>query len=274
MSATQPITTRLDWHDAANATTRLFCGRDYAGEPVEDRLVFYLQLAADCGLLAPGKRLLDLGAGLSWFDPLARKLGPEVILADDFGGGGGVSQADRAAALQTLDRYRRDFGIEVIEQDILRQPLPLGDASIDGVTCFHSLEHWHHSPKQLFAEIRRVLRPGGWLILATPNAANLRKRLHVIFGANIWSPLEEWYHDAPVFRGHVREPVVRDLHRLCEWNGFRATATHGRNFIGRDSHALRRLPRTLRYGIGLASQSVLRFFPTLCSDIHVVARKE
>ncbi|MEQ1861143.1 MAG: class I SAM-dependent methyltransferase [Chthoniobacteraceae bacterium] len=270
----QPITERADWLDAANAATRFFSNRDYNGERLEDRVVFYLQLAADCGLLAPGKRLLDLGAGICWFDPLAAKLGADVILADDFGGGGGVTQADRSDALEMLDRYRREFGIEIVEQDILRDPLPLPDSSIDGVTCFHSLEHWHHSPKALFAEIRRVLRPGGWLILATPNAANLRKRLHVILGANIWSGLEEWYHDAPVFRGHVREPIVRDLRQLCEWNGFRVTTTLGRNFIGRDSHALAWIPQRLRHGLVVATQSVLRFFPTLCSDIHVVAQKQ
>lgn len=273
MSALQPITSRPDWPEAANSVVRFFCDRDYDGSPFEARIIFYLQLAADCGLLAPGRRLLDLGAGISWFDPLARKLGAEVILADDFSGGGGVAQTDQGPAHQMLDRYRRELGIEAIELDFITQPLPLPDGSIDGVTCFHSLEHWHHSPKQLFSEIRRVLRPGGWLILATPNAANLRKRLHVLLGANIWSPLEEWYHDTPVFRGHVREPIVRDLHRLCEWNGFRVTATHGRNFIGRDSHALARLPRPLRHGIAIASQSVLRFFPSLCSDIHVVAQK-
>lgn len=261
------------WPAAVNAVCRFFTGRDHTGEPIEARIVFYVQLLADAGLLAAGRRIVDLGAGICWFDPLVHRLGPEVILVDDFGGGGGVAQADRDPALHLLERFRREFDLEIIEQDFLETPLPLADASIDAVTCFHSLEHWHHSPKNLFAEIVRVLRPGGRLILATPNAANLRKRLHVLFGANIWSGLEEWYHEQPVFRGHVREPIVRDLHRLMEWNGFRVVATHGRNFIGRDSHALAWLPRPLRHGFVIAADTALRFFPTLCSDIHVVGQK-
>jgi SAM-dependent methyltransferase len=267
------VIARSDWPEARRAVFRFFTGREYAGERIEDRIIFYLQMLEDRGLLAPGCRIADLGAGIYWFDAFVKKLGPDVVLIDDFGGGGGVDQADRNPAFDMLARYRSELGLEVIEQDFIRVPLPLPDASLDGITCFHSLEHWHHSPKKLFGEMRRVLKPGGWLFLATPNAANLRKRLHVLFGANIWSPLEEWYHDEPVFRGHVREPIVRDLHRLCEWNGLRVAATYGRNFIGRDSMVLAWLPRPLRHGLGRASQSVLQFFPALCSDLHVVAQK-
>jgi SAM-dependent methyltransferase len=269
-----PVTQRPEWLPAVRDVTRFFTGREYAGEPLEDRIVFYVQLLEDQGLLAPGKRIVDLGAGIYWFDLLVQRMGPEVVLVDDFGGGGGVDLADRSPALKFVDRYRTEFGMEVIEQNFIDEPLPFPDGSVDAITCFHSLEHWHHTPKPLFAEIRRVLKPGGCLILATPNAANIRKRVHVIFGANIWSPLEEWYHDTPHFRGHVREPIVRDLHRLCEWNDLRVVATHGRNFIGRDSLVLRWIPKKIRHGIAIVAQSVLQFFPTLCSDIHVVARKE
>ena len=262
------------WDGALRDVFRFFNGREYAGETVEARIVFYVQLLADHGLLAPGKRIADLGAGICWFDPLVARFGADIVLVDDFGGGGGVDNENRDPALDTLSRYRREFGLEIIEQNFLDNPLPFADASLDAVTCFHSLEHWHHSPKNLFHEIRRVVRPGGFLILATPNAANLRKRLHVMLGANIWSSLDEWYHEQPFFRGHVREPILRDLRRLCEWNGFRVVASHGRNFIGRDSHALSRLPRPLRHGLAIAAEQVLRYFPTLCSDIHVVARKE
>ena len=269
----RPVTERPDWPAAIRDVFVFFNGREPAGEPLEDRIVFYVQMLENFSLLQPGKRVVDLGAGIYWFNPLVRKLGAEVILIDDYGGGGGVDNADRAPALKLVERYRSELGLEVIEQDFLETPLPLPDASADAITCFHSLEHWHNSPKNLFAEITRVLKPGGHLFIATPNAANLRKRIFVLFGANIWSPLEEWYHEQPLFRGHVREPIVRDLHRIMEWNGFDVVATYGRNFIGRDSQVLSFLPRALRHWLGRTTQSVLQYFPTLCSDIHVVGRK-
>lgn len=267
------ITERKDWNEALANCHRFFTGQPYDGSPLEARIGFYLQMLEDRGLLAPGKTVMDLGAGIYWFDPLMKFLGARPVLVDDYGGGGGVDNTDRTAAQDLLRRYRDDLGMEMHEQDILTQRLPAEDATIDGVTCFHCLEHWHNSPKKLFGEIRRVLKPGGFLFLATPNAANIRKRFSVLLGGNNWSPLAEWYHEEPVFRGHVREPIVADLHRLCEWNGLEVVATHGRNFIGRDSQVLQWIPHGPRHVLAAGTQSILQFFPSLCSDIHVVARK-
>lgn len=267
------IIRRADWRDAVQKTHRLFTGRDHAGEPLETRIVFYLQMLEDRELLAPGKTIVDLGAGIYWFDPMVKLLGSEVVLVDDFGGGGGVDNADPTPALQMIARYRNELNIKVVEQDFLETPLAFPDASVDGVTCFHSLEHWHHSPKNLFREIARILRPGGYLFLATPNAVNIRKRITVPLGFNNWAGLEEWYHEQPHFRGHVREPIVGDLEKIMEWNGLRVDGVYGRNFIGRDSLVLSWLPRPLRHGLAAVTQLFLRFFPTLCSDIHVVGRK-
>lgn len=267
------ITKRQDWLDAVRRTYRFFNGREYAGEKLEERIVFYCQMMEDFGLLSPGKRIVDLGAGIYFFDPIIQSLGAEVHLVDDYGGGGGIDNADRREAEDILKRYREEWKFPMHELDILKSPLPFEDNSVDGITCFHCLEHWHNSPKQLFREITRVLKPGGLLFLATPNAANIRKRITVPLGMNNWAPLDEWYEEEPIFRGHVREPILADLRNICERNGLEVVAQYGRNFIGRDSLIMGRMPRALRHGMAAATQSILRFFPTLCSDIHVVGRK-
>lgn len=47
--------------------------------------------------------------------------------------------------------------------------LPFADDSFDVITSFETLEHLHERG-QFLAELHRVLRPGGKLILSTPNA--------------------------------------------------------------------------------------------------------
>ena len=47
-------------------------------------------------------------------------------------------------------------------------PLPLATASFDAVLCFETVEHLAQ-PARLVAELGRVTRPGGTLILTTPN---------------------------------------------------------------------------------------------------------
>jgi len=267
------VTQRTDWPAAIQHTFRFFNLKDYANEKIEPRIVFYLQMLENFDLLCPSTKLADLGAGIYWFDPLVQALGVDIHLVDDFGGGGGVDNLNRSPSATILKRYSEELNIPMHQQDILTGPLPFESGSMDAVTCFHCLEHWHHSPKKLFGEIRRILKPGGLLFLATPNAVNIRKRITVLLGMNNWSPLDEWFDEEPYFRGHVREPILKDLRSICVRNNFKVEAQYGRNFIGGDSQVLARFRRLPVHALANISQLFLQFVPTLCSDLHVVARK-
>jgi FkbM family methyltransferase len=50
--------------------------------------------------------------------------------------------------------------------------LPYPDDSIDGVILEETLHRLCYDPVQAVAEMHRVLKPGGWLLLTTPNAAS------------------------------------------------------------------------------------------------------
>lgn len=235
---------------------------------------FYLWMLAEQSMLRPGVHVVDVGCGLSAFGPVCRAAGLRVTLVDDFGGGGGVSLGQPVEDIPHLKAFENELGLEIVRLNVLHKPLPFADNSVEVVTCFHSLEHWHNSPKPVLQDFKRVLKPGGYVILATPNAVNVRKRLYVLMGRTNYPRLEEWYYEGdPVFRGHVREPVMRDLWDMMAWSGFETVAAHGRNFIGRRSHALGFLPGPLVNAVAAGSDKLLRLFPTLCSDLHVVGRK-
>jgi SAM-dependent methyltransferase len=241
---------------------------------LDKRNEFYLKMLSDHDALERGKKLVDLGAGLSVFGPVCKAYGMDVTLIDDFGGGGGVDLDRPETSMPLLDVFERRFGLSIVRSNFLEEPLPLPTSSVDAITCFHSLEHWHHSPKRLFKEIVRILKPGGLLVIATPNAVNLRKRTFVLLGKSNLPTLKDWYDEGdPVFRGHVREPIIADLKGLIERNGMKVEGVYGRNFIGQRSKVLAGVPAPILGFVARASQAVLRFFPSLCSDIHVVGRK-
>jgi SAM-dependent methyltransferase len=54
----------------------------------------------------------------------------------------------------------------VVEGEVWEAGLPAG--AFDVVTCWHVIEH-ASQPRRVIEEIHRVVRPGGWLVLATPN---------------------------------------------------------------------------------------------------------
>jgi SAM-dependent methyltransferase len=239
-----------------------------------ERLQLYCELLDAGGVTARRGRVADLGAGLTGLAPLLQALGARVTIVDDFGGGGSVDRQNPDAAHAILSRLRGRLGVEIVEQDLLTTPLPFADDSVDVVTSFHCLEHLHHSPRGLMEEIRRVLRPGGRFVIGTPNAVNLRKRLSVFLGRTNLGELEEWYFDGSPYRGHVREPVVADLVRLCEWNGLGVERVVGANFLGTTSKSFATLPRFLQPFVRGFAVGVLPRWPGLCSDIHVVAAKQ
>jgi len=166
-------------------------------DQVDKREAFYLSIIDQLGLLKPGIKAVDLGAGFSRFSPVLSQLGPHVTILDDFGGGGGIAHGQDAEQRKetdvVLNRLRIKLGLDIIETDILCQPLPFPDKSVDLITCFHVLEHWHNSPKFLFDEIQRVMKPGGYIFIATPNSVNIRKRLWVLFGASNLPKIEDFY---------------------------------------------------------------------------------
>jgi ubiquinone/menaquinone biosynthesis C-methylase UbiE len=59
--------------------------------------------------------------------------------------------------------------------------LPYGDATFDRAMCLDVLEHLTLGDQpQAFAELARVLRPGGELLVSVPNLAHLQSRVHFL----------------------------------------------------------------------------------------------
>ena len=62
----------------------------------------------------------------------------------------------------------------------LNRPLPFPSEAFDVVACVEGIEHLER-PVDALREFRRVLRPGGTLVLTTPNILHLGSRVRVLF---------------------------------------------------------------------------------------------
>ena len=85
----------------------------------------------------------------------------------------------------------------------LGESLPFRDAALDGVTFVEVIEHIVHA-EDLLAELARVIRPGGWIVITTPNVAHLTYRVRALTGH---PPKQEGYH----YRFFTRKTLAQAL---------------------------------------------------------------
>ncbi len=63
--------------------------------------------------------------------------------------------------------------------DLDRVPFPLGDASADVVAAVETIEHLEN-PRAFFRELQRIVRPGGWVVVTTPNQLSVLSLLTLV----------------------------------------------------------------------------------------------
>lgn len=104
-------------------------------------------------------------------------------------------------------------------------PIDLNDAQFpdrwpdpkqfDGVVLAEVIEHLPTAPTLVLRMLRSLVRPGGWLLVQTPNAAALNNRLTMFAGKN---PFEAIREDA-TNPGHFREYTLNELLALGPQSG-------------------------------------------------------
>jgi SAM-dependent methyltransferase len=125
-----------------------------------------------------------------------------------------------------------EAGLHVTQGDLLTTKFP--DAAFNAVTMVHVMEHLVE-PRRHLAECMRILKPGGRLMLITPNARSLGHRR---FGAS-WRGLEPPRH-LQIFTLSSLRQLVKDL-------GFRIQRSHA---SARDAGYLLLFSERLRSGSG------------------------
>ncbi len=170
-----------------------------------DRVEELLRRAAAEG---PTARALEVGPGSGVYLPLLAGLYDEVVAAD-------VEPAFLDQAHRLRETHRN---LVPMADDITNTDLP--PASFDLVLCSEVIEHIPDSPGALWG-IHRVLKPGGLLVLSTPQPLSpLEVAGRVAFLPGVIDLVRRVYREPILATGHVNLLAERELRRQMAVPGF------------------------------------------------------
>ena len=140
-----------------------FTGERFTPECVREIRYEHLHRYAFAAELVRGRAVLDAACGEGYGSALLAATASRVT---------GVDLSPEAVA-HARDRYRQP-NLSFEAADCLR--LPFADDAFDAVVSFETLEHLEDHDG-LLREFRRVLKPGGFLLISSPDKAVYSERL-------------------------------------------------------------------------------------------------
>lgn len=159
-------------------------------------------------------RCLELGGNpyfTTWL--LLEHTGLDVTVANYFGGEEGTGR-QVLGWTRNGQRFTREIDFDHFNSEESAFPYP--DSSFDVVLYCEIIEHLLMNPVHTLREIHRVLRPGGRLVVTTPNVARLANVLAMIDGNSIYDP----YSGFGPYGRHNREYSIGELAHLLGFVGF------------------------------------------------------
>lgn len=139
------------------------------------------------------------------------------VLADIGCGSGGLwqelkSMFSRCVGVDAVRYAGLPADIDFEQADLDRVPLPLDDGIADVVTAVETIEHLEN-PRAFCRELARIVRPGGWIVITTPNQLSLLSILTLIVKQRFSAFQDVSY---PAHRMALLEVDLRRIAGECE----------------------------------------------------------
>lgn len=163
--------------------------------------------------LTPNARVLELGALPYYFTILMQRFTgilPDTLSFFEFEESAATKHT--VQNVNTGERYEFNYQAVNIETDIF----PFADDTYDLVLCCEILEHLLINPSHMLYEAHRVLRPGGQILITTPNVLRWGNLWALVRGSNIY----DRYHGNGIYGRHNREYAPTEVGELLQTNGY------------------------------------------------------
>lgn len=200
------------------------------------------------------KKVLDIGTGIGIMPVALRKLGVIANGLDRYI----FPDANNAMfGLPHIEELKKIWAVEnvqVFNNDIYENKLPETIGTPDVIISEATIEHLK-DPKKFLERCHSLLSKDGYLLITTPNAATLIKRLRFLFGKSPNWPITEFFKDGENFTGHWREYTLSELVYMCETSGFEIIEAKNVNALAKFK-SLKDFKKNLRALISLFAELI------------------
>jgi SAM-dependent methyltransferase len=171
-----------------------------------------------CG--GPADRILEMGAYLQITPALRTRLGYGEVRGCYYGPAGHTDR--RSVTSESGEEFCCDVDLFDAEKD----QFPYADGYFSTVLCCELIEHLPSDPMHMMCEINRILKPGGALVLTTPNIASARALSAILQGFHpmLFPAYIRPNPDGETEARHNREYSPREIKDLLENSGFEVAA--------------------------------------------------
>jgi SAM-dependent methyltransferase len=193
-------------------------GEDYAPPYVNDSLPRFFR-TMELVPLPPPRRILEIGSGPYYFHILLHKffVGSEIEGTNFFDPN--VFSTAQSTLVQTTEskifREKYEFRSRLFSlETIIEYPYP--PDTFDLIFFCETFEHLAIAPLEVFPRIRRILKPGGHLIVTLPNAVRLANFALMLDGYNFFDIFKE----LGIGGRHNREYTLDEMRAILEKHAF------------------------------------------------------
>jgi len=164
-------------------------------------------------------KILEIGANPYLLTVLIKKIADfDLTLTNFFSLN--IYDKDIGAGEQVLvsASFKEEYIFKYSALNIELSDYPYKSNLFDKILFCEVLEHVVVDPLKIFSKLHNILKPGGELILTTPNALRLINFAHMIAGKNFF---DKYHPENGVYGRHNREYSISEVIKLLEAEGFK-----------------------------------------------------
>ncbi|MCG2694407.1 class I SAM-dependent methyltransferase [Candidatus Parcubacteria bacterium] len=192
------------------------------------------------------KKILEVGSGLGIVVHALNLLGANTSGIDKY--------ILEEWGIEGVKELWQKFGIDIKVESFFE--CILEEEGYDAIISENVIEHLKYNQKKFLEKIYTALKPGGIMILSTPNLVTFLKQARFLFGKSVYWDFDDFFLNGQPY-GHCREFTANELKRMADVIGFKDAEVEAHNtyFKKKWMFNFKKFPRFLSWLLSEVFQS-------------------